>query len=363
MKFAKSSLLYLGLLLIILLLVLAYVSTLPAEISAATAIAGSTPQNQAVVPDSKDASCFRPYTDDSIWNTPIDWSKARIHPQNDVMLAAFFKDTSWIGSDPTQFAPNVYFATNQTPLVAVRLRQNRYRDASNDVNIQYGLPGGVIMMPIPAGAVPAPGTDGQMVVVNLDTGEEWGINKGEIDSSGQWVVGGAYRYNIANSGLPPDGFGQRGGGIGQLAGIVRRCEVERGSIDHAVTLAYDFPCTPETCALNGWPSSAPPFTTTDGRGTDTYDIPEGARIAIRPEITMDQIHGVCHGIKGCEAWARAMQEYGGFIVDDAGHPKTYAEGDATAHWDPKLWTPDMLHDIPSNWYVVIDWNFPSTKAP
>lgn len=368
MKFLKPSLLsyYLGALAIILLLLLAYVSSVPTgtpDVSATATVTAQQNQGPAAVPDLKSDSCFRPYTDDSIWNTPLDWNKAKIHPENDSMMAEFFKAINWIGSDATQFSPNIYFASNQTPLMAVKLRQNRYRDASNDVNIQYGLPGGVIWMPIPQGASPAPGTDGQMVVVNLDTGEEWGVNKGEIDSTGQWTVGGAYRYNIQNSGLPPEGFGQRGGGIGQLAGIVRRCEVERGSINHAVTLAYDFPCEPSTCLLNGWPASVPPFITSDGRGYDAYDIPEGARIAIRPEITMDQIRGVCHGVRGCVVWARNMQLYGGFIVDDSGHPKTYAEGDATAHWDPALWTADMLRDIPSEWYVVIDWNFPSTKAP
>jgi hypothetical protein len=217
-------------------------------------------------------------------------------------------------------------------------------------------------MPIPDSAVPAPGTDGQLVVVNLDTGEEWGLNKGEIDAEGNWFAGGAYRYDINNSGIPPLGFAQRGGGIGQLAGIIRRCEIEQGVIPHAVTLAYDYPCEPEICAVNGWPGSIPPFTKTDGRGVAPYDMPEGARIAIRPEITLEEIRSVCNEVKGCEVWALAMQEYGGFIVDNSGHPKTYAEGNASAQWDPSLWTEDMLREIPPDWYVVIDWNFPSTKA-
>jgi hypothetical protein len=57
-----------------------------------------------------------------------------------------------------------------------------------------------------------------------------------------------------------------------------------------------------------------------------------------------------------------MQEYGGFIVDNSDHPKTYAEGDATANWDPSVWTRTMLKNIPADWYVVIDWNTPSTEV-
>jgi hypothetical protein len=68
-------------------------------------------------------------------------------------------------------------------------------------------------------------------------------------------------------------------------------------------------------------------------------------------------------MKGCMLWVLNMQEYGGFIVDDSGHPKTYAEGDATAHWDPAVWSNDMLRNIPPEWYAVIDWNHPATKAP
>ena len=61
-------------------------------------------------------------------------------------------------------------------------------------------------------------------------------------------------------------------------------------------------------------------------------IPEGARLTIRPEITKEEITRACHGIKGCVVWTLNMQEYGGFIVDNRGHPKTYAEGNATADW-------------------------------
>ena len=129
-----------------------------------------------------------------------------------------------------------------------------------------------------------------------------------------------------------------------------------------MTLAYDYPCAPEVCQANGWPAPIPPFRKTDGVGQSRFDIPEGARLAIRPEITPEQIGQACGAIKGCVLWVEAMQKYGGFIVDKSGHPKTYAEGDPTAHWDASMWTEDMLRNIPPDWYVVIDWNFPSTKV-
>ncbi len=306
--------------------------------------------------------CERPYSDTSIWNLPIDWSLARIHPDSDQMMQAFFADHGWIGSDTSQYAPPIYLVTNQTPLVPVQMRQYRFRDAIDDQTIRYGEPGGIVWMPIPPGATPAPGSDAQLAIINIDTGEEWGIIYGEIDLFGRWYAGGTYRYHIRNSGVPPEGFAQRGAGIGQLAGIVRRCEVDRGYIPHAVTLAYDYPCAPEACQSRGWPAFIPPFTKTDGRGWAPYDIPEGARIVIRPEITRQQIIDACRGVLGCIAWAVAMQEYGGFVVDNSGHPKTYAEGDATAHWEPTIWSANMLRHIPRDWYAVLDWNVPATAS-
>jgi len=307
--------------------------------------------------------CERPYADSSIWNVPIDWSIARIHPMSDLMMDTFFESTDWIGTDTSQYAANIYVVSNEVPLVAVQLKEHRFRDAIEDNTIQYGEPAGIVRMPLPPEARPAFGTDGQLALINIDTGEEWGLNEGYIDSAGNWFAGGAYRYSIQNSGIPAEGFGQRGAGIGQLAGMVRRCEVDRGRIEHAVTIAYDYPCEPDVCQLNGWPASIPPFRKTDGRGTSPYDIPEGTRMAIRPEITQKEIEKACAGITGCILWTINMQEYGGFVVDNSGHPKTYAEGNATANWDASIWTEDMLRNIPSDWYVVIDWDHPSTKAP
>lgn len=321
----------------------------------------STP-SVTIVPPVEGASCKRPYPDSSIWNVPLDWSMAKIHPMSDLMMSAFFESRDWIGADTSQYTPNVYWVSNSTPLIPVRLIKNRFRDARNDQWLQYGEPAGIVWMPLPVEARPAEGGDGQLVVINADTGEEWGLNKGTVDSQGNWSAGGIYRYHIENSGIPPEGFGQRGAGISQLAGIVRRCEVDRGRIDHAVTLAYDYPCEEAVCRLNAWPASIPPFRKTDGRGNSPFDIPEGARLAIRPEISEQEITEACTGIKGCIVWTLNMQEYGGFIVDNSDHPKTYAEGDATAHWDPSAWRRGMLKNIPPDWYVVIDWNYPSTQV-
>lgn len=350
---------------VVILLILALtLGSWAARLSAnATQASSYTAMPPTIIGTPEEFYCQRPYSDSSIWNVPIDWSTAKIHPMSDLMMRAFFDSENWIGADNSKYTPNVYWVSDRTPRVPVKLLENRFRDAINDGNLQYGEPAGVVWMPLPLNARPAAGTDGQLVVINVDTGEEWGLNKGYVDSQGNWFARGVYRYHIQNSGIPPEGFGQRGAGIGQLAGIIRRCEVERGQIDHAVTLAYDFPCAPEVCQQNNWPTAVPPFRKTDGKGVSPYDIPEGARLAIRPEISREEITKSCAGIKGCVVWVLNMQEYGGFVVDNSDHPKTYAEGAPTGKWDPSLWTEDMLRNVPENWFVVIDWNYPSTRVP
>jgi hypothetical protein len=308
--------------------------------------------------------CERPFAKDSIWNVPIDWSRAHIHPNSDLMMEAFFSNQSWIGSDTGKYAANIYFVNNDTPLVPVTLWSGRrFRDAYTDVDIQYGKPGGTVFVPLPLEARPAPGTDGELAVVNVETGEEWGLVNGEIDGEGHWLVGGLYRYHIQNSGIPPKGFAHRGAGIGSFAGIVRPCEVERGYIGHAVTIAYDSPCAPDICKANNWPAVISPFTKTDGEVLSKFDIPEGARLVIKPEISRRDILDACLGVKGCIVWTQNMQEYGAFIVDNSAHPKTYAEGDATANWSSGIWSDKILRYIPPDWYAVIDWNYPSTTIP
>ncbi|OQY88198.1 MAG: hypothetical protein B6D38_10325 [Anaerolineae bacterium UTCFX1] len=308
--------------------------------------------------------CLRPYTDDSLWNVPIDWAKAKFHPDTDKMIAAFFKESNWVGSDVSKYSPNIYFVDNATPLIPVKLQEGRSpRIVNADSIIEYGESGGTVLIPIPAYARPASGTDGELTLINIDTGEEWGLIKGRILDAESWLAGGVYKYSVYSSGIPPEGFAQRGAGLGSFAGIVRPCEVERGYIGHAVTIAYDYPCKPEVCAANGWPPFIPPFTKTDGIGATQFDIPEGARLVIKPEIAKDEILRACSGVQGCIVWTLNMQEYGGFIVDNSGHPKTYGEGNATAHWDAAIWSEDMLRNIPPDWYAVIDWNYPAVSVP
>ena len=138
----------------------------------------------STLPPGQGNYCDRPYSKTSLWNVPLDWKKAKYHPNSDDMIAAFFKNNSWVGSDSSQYAPNVYFVTNETPLVSVVLWPDRsFRDATDDITIQVGEQGAIVWLPLPQDATPAPGTDGELAVINLDNGQEWGIINGSTRKS------------------------------------------------------------------------------------------------------------------------------------------------------------------------------------
>lgn len=309
------------------------------------------------------AACERPYTEGSIWNTPINWASAQPHADSPNMVADLFQHHSYVASDATQYAHTIYLVDSSQPLVEVRL-QNSYRD-SVQVDAQGNLvesldvrdAGQSQFLPIPPEAVPSPGTDGTLVVVVTDTGYEYGLREAVKQPDGTWEAATAYEYHTTFDGVPEANFQFRGADSPLLPGTVRRCEVEtKGVIDHAVWLGYDYPIGESQAAANGWPFFIPPWTDSDGFSSDRYAIPEGARVAIDPARTPAEINAACNGHTGCILWVQAMQTYGGFVLDRAGRPSTGPEGQASAGWSTGLWESDMLRNVPQSWYMVLDWD-------
>src|SRR5690349_14468341 len=65
----------------------------PTQFPSLPATLSGTPASQ-----SEGIACKRPYPDESIWNVPIDWSVAKIHPMSDLMINAFFASEAWVGA-------------------------------------------------------------------------------------------------------------------------------------------------------------------------------------------------------------------------------------------------------------------------
>src|SRR5215218_5094098 len=137
------------------------------------------------------APCARPYGRRSPWNRPIP-RRARYDARSDYHVRGAFSSAQ-LSSDPTQYTYPVYRVTKRTPRRQVRLRgyfshvRARGRRLSNQS-------GGTVRMPVPVGLDPAAGTDAQVIIVDPDTGEEWGAWQLERNGAG-WSIQNGYRYN------------------------------------------------------------------------------------------------------------------------------------------------------------------------
>lgn len=156
---------------------------------------------------------------------------------------------------------------------------------------------------IPADATPSSGTDGAMVVLQTDGSidEYWQARR----AGSTWTAS----YGAIN---PIDGSGwggeSTGSGASRLAGVVRVAEIQNQVIDHALALQSDNVCVDVF---------RPPALKTDGTSERPDCLPEGARLQLDPTISVADLPGLTSAERTV---ARAMQVYGGYVMDRSGSP-------------------------------------------
>src|SRR5436190_10666594 len=91
----------------------------------------------------------------------------------------------------------------------------------------------------PDGAKQSAGTDSQMIIIDTQTGAEYGLYHAAKQTDGSWTAANGYSYNIAWSGTQIN-FGSRGAGVPYYAGLIRPWEIRQGHIDHAIAFVYQF---------------------------------------------------------------------------------------------------------------------------
>jgi RTX calcium-binding nonapeptide repeat (4 copies) len=313
-----------------------------AAISVATLVCGSRsdPPRDAGGEDASAAHCRAPYRASSPWNTPIGPSPAYGSP-NAIRNAAI----GTLSSDPTQYTFPVYEVDSRARREPVQLA-GWYSDVSDEGRRLRTVRGPTVNIPIPDGAAPAAGSDAQIVVVDRETGDEWGVWRAERTEDGTWRAENAYHYNVNWEGVPPrarDGrpFLSRGAGVPYLAGLVRPCELRLGRIEHALAFAYD----------HASPRHVFPATKSDGNGSVARDLPEGSRLQLDPALSDRDIEAWgCNG--PCLVIARALQRYGMYVIDNAGRPKIMLEYEGTALWNG-LVTAKTVTPIPDSAFKLV----------
>ena len=302
-----------------------------------------TPDAQEAAPEpSASEGCNRPYSASSPWNTPI--SPSPVYDPDSALYVARLGDT--LTSDPSQFTYPVYEVTSDTPLQLLRL-SGWFSNVSGGGRLMQNDQAVAIEVPIPPDAASAAGDDAQVIIVNVDTGEEWGAFRFGRSESGDYTAENAYHYNLDWDAVPPVSTGggvfvSRGSGLPYLAGLVRPCELAARRIDHALAFAYDSPASDYVY----------PATKSDGAGEAGADLPEGARLQLDPDLTDEELGDLgCTG--PCLTVAHALQEYGMFVIDNSGRPKVMFEFEATAGWGDVI-DESTVSPIPLERFRVLD---------
>lgn len=260
------------------------------------------------------------YTREGPWNKPIEagaYARSALPTQT---------PTGPITSDPGQYAYPIYYVDGSTPKVDVRIGGVFGVAGDNDTTINY-MPRTTVQVPLKPEFVASAGSDGSLIVIDTDTGAEYGFWK--LSNSGGWSATNGSSYNIKWDGSPGDGndraFTSRGAGLPYGAGIVKAWEVKQGRIDHALAMALGG-------AVKAGTTHVFPATKSDGTG-GAGGVPEGTRYQLDPSLDVDK---VCASSPVGAMMARAMQRFGVYVVDNSGRTKLFVEGEDSAKWGEML---------------------------
>lgn len=180
------------------------------------------------------------------------------------------------------------------------------------------------------------GTDGQIIILDPATGREWNLWQAVPNTSNNTV-------EISNGNLCPGDYftnnydsasvqcpGSRGVGINYLAMLVRPWEIEKGKIEHALSMP-----------IRGTSGQffVPPATKLEFPGKEG-NIPEGMRFAL--DVTDKEIEDHLNSLGNLKPEIRralriifvAMRDYGWFITDTSGgtHLQFEAPQSAADDW-------------------------------
>jgi hypothetical protein len=267
----------------------------------------------------------RPYGPNAAWNVPV--AGLPIHPESDEYAASMWSDAP---DDPGNF--NLTFDGYTYPVYSACDADG---EAPVDTTWDTNLDGK--SMPWSASWLPADGSDGQVIVLDPDTGREWNLWQVSFDGDTVHATNG----NLVQAGIEPgdgndpasywtkeDGFkSSRGVGIQYFAMLVVPEEIAQGHIDHALSMPIrntsgEFFVPPATKLEH--PNNGP-------------GIPEGMRFALA--VTDEEIEAWVDALPAelpdstrdsAFVIAVALRDYGWFVTDTSGAAHLQFEDRLTA---------------------------------
>jgi hypothetical protein len=294
----------------------------PTPAPTATPVPTATP-TPAPAP-SRSFTGVRPYGPSAPWNIPV--AKVPVHPESKKYADALWAD--FAGTIPElnfrKYTYSVYDANKATDTYVIK-----------DLNGWGNLNGKTI--PWNPAWLQNAGTDAQSIILDPASGKEWNLWQMVVDTSAKQIT-------IGNGNLCPGDYfannwdnnstkcqGSRGVGINYLAMLVRPWEIEKGVIEHALSMPIK--------GTSGQFFVAP-ATKLEHPGK-VGAIPEGMRFALN--VTYQEIDTFVNSLTGLtDAKKRtikiiltAMKDYGWFVTDTSGgaHLQFEAPESAQAEWE------------------------------
>jgi hypothetical protein len=202
----------------------------------------------------------------------------------------------------TEWSAPVYVVGANAPTVALLGKSSI---CPRPEGVFAGFQAEIEAVPLPASALPAAGTDKEVIVWQPSSGHLWELWR-VLDESGRWTAcwGGEIADAYTSNGILPAPFGAGAAGLSLLGGQIHLEDLEHGAIDHALEVLL-----PETATGFVWPANR-----TDGVTTSSSAIPEGTHFRLSPSLSLSSLHLSAAALE----IATAIQRYGMFVGDTSG---------------------------------------------
>lgn len=258
------------------------------------------------------------FTSGSAWRTDV--SRAPVNGNSKAMVKNVADQTARryggvAAFNAYRYNTSIYTVSNGQKKIDVKW--NNCQGKSGTPRGLLGADGQFAQVPIPSGAVPASGTDGQLTIYSPSTDQLWEFWKAK-KSGGTWSAcwGGRIDAVSKSSGAFSGTFGASASGLAMAGGTIGIKDVQSGSINHALALQLPKPGKGHSY----------PATRGDGWDTSAAKVPEGTRLRLDPSVKVDSLglHPVAAMV------AKAAQKYGFIVTDASGCTAVIAESPAAS---------------------------------
>ncbi|MCI4626007.1 MAG: hypothetical protein L3V56_08595 [Candidatus Magnetoovum sp. WYHC-5] len=260
------------------------------------------------------AGDWRPFSDDSPWNTEIS-TEAQVHEDSDLIISAILNEATYIRFAEEYIIP--VWVVDSSTITSVKVngsnmfdRWDTNRDGWTDVGA-----------PVTRQMWTEPTEDSHLCVIDLDKNMAWDFSAFKWQSTSKYPTTSTFNiWQLTSTGVgnPDAGFewhaqGSRGSGFPLIAGLIRPEELNTGEIRHALIFTF----TKNRRADSKGSIFLPPACRSDGKYTGNKYPIEGMRFQLDPSLTENDLTRLGLSREG-KIVARALQKYGMFLGDNGG---------------------------------------------